>query len=196
MSGKPRIWVAGALVGITASVLTSGLAVGAVVLLPAWWPHPMVAVVGGLLLLAVGLASIAVCFIRLGPWHFGAARHRAMRAGCVVVDVSRSSRSRCVGQSRARTEPQRLGLRLVGGSVPRGREGRRPPCCVRGAWRFRRAADEHSCRWALARCRVHCRGDGSCGDVHVRRNESCGYAGPGMVQWLVRGRPAVPPGGR
>ncbi|WP_327686021.1 hypothetical protein [Streptomyces sp. NBC_00467] len=73
MSGKPRIWVAGALVGITASVLTSGLAVGAVVLLPAWWPHPMVAVVGGLLLLAVGLASIAVCFIRLGPWHFGAA---------------------------------------------------------------------------------------------------------------------------
>ncbi|MFF4234140.1 hypothetical protein [Streptomyces sp. NPDC001820] len=73
MSGRPRLWVAGGLVGVTASVLTCGLAVVAVVLVPAWWPGPAVAVVAGLLLLGVGFALIAVCFVRLGPWHFGAA---------------------------------------------------------------------------------------------------------------------------
>ncbi|WKX68607.1 hypothetical protein [Streptomyces sp. XD-27] len=73
VSGRPRLRVAGALVGVTASVLTWGLAVVTVVLVPAWWPHPAVVVVAGLLLLGVGFALIAVCFIRLGPWHFGVA---------------------------------------------------------------------------------------------------------------------------
>ncbi|MEU8825119.1 hypothetical protein [Streptomyces sp. NPDC048636] len=73
MSGRPRLWVAGALVGVTVSVLMCGLAVIAVVLAPAWWPHPAVAVVTGLLLLGTGFALIAVCFIRLEPWHLGAA---------------------------------------------------------------------------------------------------------------------------
>jgi hypothetical protein len=50
-----------------------GLAVVAVVLLPAWWPRPAVAVVAGLLLWGLGFVLIAVCFIRLGSWHFGVA---------------------------------------------------------------------------------------------------------------------------
>lgn len=73
VSGKPRLWVAGALVGVTASVLTCALAVVTVVLVPAWWPHPVVAVVATLLLLGLGFAAISACFIRLDPWHFGAA---------------------------------------------------------------------------------------------------------------------------
>ncbi|NUK10061.1 hypothetical protein HRW23_34770 [Streptomyces lunaelactis] len=73
MSGRPRLWVAGALVGVTASVLTCGLAVVAVVLVPTWWPHPVVAAVAVLLLLGLGFALISVCFVRLDPWHFGAA---------------------------------------------------------------------------------------------------------------------------
>ncbi|MFI1332902.1 hypothetical protein ACH4U7_22850 [Streptomyces sp. NPDC020845] len=73
VSGRLRLGGTGALVGVTASVLTCGLAVVAVVLVPAWWPHPAVAVAAGLLLLGVGFALIAVCFIRLGPWHFGVA---------------------------------------------------------------------------------------------------------------------------
>lgn len=68
--------------------------------------------------------------------------------------------------------------------MPRGCGGGRPPCCVRGAWGFRRAAGEPSCRWAVARCRVHCCCDGSSGDLHVGWNESCGCAG-------ARGGPAV-----
>ncbi|MGW3571647.1 hypothetical protein ACWDSL_48575 [Streptomyces sp. NPDC000941] len=73
VSGRLPPWGAGALVGVTASVLICGLAVVAVVLVPAWWPHPAVAVVAALSLLGVGFALIAVCFIRLDPWHFGAA---------------------------------------------------------------------------------------------------------------------------
>ncbi|MGD9482174.1 hypothetical protein WDH52_02765 [Streptomyces sp. TRM70308] len=65
--------MAGALVGVTASVLMCGLAVVAVVLLPAWWPHPAVVVVATLLVLGVGFALIAACFIHLGPRHFGVA---------------------------------------------------------------------------------------------------------------------------
>ncbi|MGO4750552.1 hypothetical protein AB4212_18345 [Streptomyces sp. 2MCAF27] len=45
----------------------------AVVLVPVLWPHPTVAVVATLVLLGAGFALIAVCFIRLDPWHFGAA---------------------------------------------------------------------------------------------------------------------------
>ncbi|MDG4861376.1 hypothetical protein P8605_24900 [Streptomyces sp. T-3] len=63
----------GALVGVTASVLTCGLAVVAVVLVPSWWPHPAVVVVAALLVLGAGFALIPVCFIHLDPWHFGAA---------------------------------------------------------------------------------------------------------------------------
>lgn len=73
MRGGPRLWVAGALVGVGASVLMCGLAVVAVVLVPTWWSHPAVGVAAGLLLLGVGFGLIAVCFIRLGPWQFGAA---------------------------------------------------------------------------------------------------------------------------
>ena len=73
VGGRARSWRAGALVGVAASVLTCGLAVVAVVLVPTWWPHTAVAVVAGLVLLGSGFALIAVCFIHLGPWHFGAA---------------------------------------------------------------------------------------------------------------------------
>ncbi|MFE0134725.1 hypothetical protein ACFWY6_24635 [Streptomyces sp. NPDC059037] len=73
MSGRVRLWVAGALMGVIASLLTCGLAVIAVVLVPWWWPGPVVAVVAGLLLLGVGFALIGLCFVRLEPWHFGAA---------------------------------------------------------------------------------------------------------------------------
>ncbi|MGO4422784.1 hypothetical protein AB4Z54_29790, partial [Streptomyces sp. MCAF7] len=73
LNGRPLLWRAGALVGVAASVLTCGLAVVAVVLVPVLWPHPTVAVVATLVLLGAGFALIAVCFIRLDPWHFGAA---------------------------------------------------------------------------------------------------------------------------
>ncbi|MEV8020290.1 hypothetical protein AB0O76_28905 [Streptomyces sp. NPDC086554] len=74
MSGRVRLWAAGALMGVAASVLMCGLAVLAVVLVPWWWPHPAaVTAVAGLLFIAVGFALISVCFVRLGPWHFGAA---------------------------------------------------------------------------------------------------------------------------
>jgi hypothetical protein len=73
VNGRPRSWVAGALVGVVASVVMCGLAVVAVVLVPAWWPRPAVAVVAGMLLWVVGFALIAVCFVRLGSWHFGVA---------------------------------------------------------------------------------------------------------------------------
>ncbi|KUL44090.1 hypothetical protein ADL12_05990 [Streptomyces regalis] len=65
--------MAGALLGVTASVLTCGLAVVAAVLVPMWWPHPAVAVVATLSLLGAGFALISVCFIRLDPWHLGVA---------------------------------------------------------------------------------------------------------------------------
>ncbi|MGW0773571.1 hypothetical protein ACWD01_07905 [Streptomyces sp. NPDC002835] len=71
--GRLRVRVAGALVGVTASMLTCVLAVILVVLVPTWWPHPATAVVAALSLLGMGFALIALCFIRLGPWHFGAA---------------------------------------------------------------------------------------------------------------------------
>lgn len=73
MGGGPRLWVAGALLGAAASVVTCGLAVIAAVLLPAWLPHPAVAVVAALLLLGMGFALIATCFVLLGPRQFGVA---------------------------------------------------------------------------------------------------------------------------
>lgn len=73
MRGRPQLWVAGVLLGVAASVLMCGLAVAAVVLVPAWWPHPAVAVVATLLVLGVGFSLIGVCFVRLGSWHFGVA---------------------------------------------------------------------------------------------------------------------------
>ncbi|WJV50836.1 hypothetical protein [Streptomyces flavofungini] len=73
MSGRRRLRVAGALVGVAASALTCALAVVAAVLVPAWWHHPTVAAVAALLVLGAGFAVIALCFIHLGPWHFGAA---------------------------------------------------------------------------------------------------------------------------
>ncbi|GGO48181.1 hypothetical protein GCM10012286_43190 [Streptomyces lasiicapitis] len=73
VSGGPRAWVVGALTGVAASVAMCGLAVVTVVLVPAWWPHPVVVVVAGFVLFAVGFALIAVCFIHLSPWHFGVA---------------------------------------------------------------------------------------------------------------------------
>jgi hypothetical protein len=42
-------------------------------LLRTWWPHPATAVVAAPSLLGMGFAPIALCFIRLGPWHLGAA---------------------------------------------------------------------------------------------------------------------------
>ncbi|WP_306333729.1 hypothetical protein [Streptomyces sp. KL118A] len=71
--GRARSRTLGALVGVAASVLMCGLAVVTVVLVPTWWPHPVVAVVAGLLLLATGFALVPVCFIFLGAWQFGAA---------------------------------------------------------------------------------------------------------------------------
>ncbi|MET8683230.1 hypothetical protein ABZV77_03360 [Streptomyces sp. NPDC004732] len=71
--GRARLRTVGALTGIAASVLMCGLAVVTVVLVPTWWPHPMVAVVAGLPLLAAGFALVPVCFIFLGAWQFGAA---------------------------------------------------------------------------------------------------------------------------
>lgn len=73
MFGGLRPWAVGALAGIAASVLMCGLAVVTVVLVPAWWPHPAVVVVAGLVLVGVALALIPVCFIHLSPWHFGVA---------------------------------------------------------------------------------------------------------------------------
>ncbi|MGW0760356.1 hypothetical protein ACWD1Y_28400 [Streptomyces sp. NPDC002814] len=73
VSGRPRLWVVGALVGVTVSVMMCGLAVVAVVLVPTWWPHPTVAAVAGMVLVAAGFALIPVCFIHLDPKHFGAA---------------------------------------------------------------------------------------------------------------------------
>jgi hypothetical protein len=71
--GRLRVRAAGALVGLTASMLTCVLAVIAVVFVPTWWPNPAVGVVAGLSLLGLCFALIAVCFIRLGSWHFGVA---------------------------------------------------------------------------------------------------------------------------
>ncbi|TGB15859.1 hypothetical protein [Streptomyces sp. MZ04] len=73
MRGRAWLWAGGALIGVAASVLMCGLAVLAVVLVPAWWPSPVVAVVAGVLFLGVGFALIGLCFVRLGPWQFGAA---------------------------------------------------------------------------------------------------------------------------
>ncbi|MFI6937692.1 hypothetical protein ACIBI4_00355 [Streptomyces sp. NPDC050418] len=54
-------------------MLTFALAVVMVILIPAWWPHHAVAAVTTLMLLGAGFVLIAVCFIHLSPWHFGAA---------------------------------------------------------------------------------------------------------------------------
>lgn len=73
MSVRPRSWVVGAMAGVAGSVLTCGPAVAAVVLVPAWWPHPAVTAVAALLVFGAGFAWISVCFIRLESWHFGVA---------------------------------------------------------------------------------------------------------------------------
>ncbi|MER5497693.1 MULTISPECIES: hypothetical protein [unclassified Streptomyces] len=73
MSGRPQSWVVGAMLGVAASVLTCGLAVVAVVLVPARWPHPVVTAVAVLLVLGAGFTSIHACFVRLDSWHFGVA---------------------------------------------------------------------------------------------------------------------------
>ncbi|MGW3951668.1 hypothetical protein ACWEKM_12160 [Streptomyces sp. NPDC004752] len=73
MSVGRQSWVAGALIGVAATMVTFAVAVVAVILLPALWPRPLVADVAALCLLGAGCALIAVSFIRLEPWQLGLA---------------------------------------------------------------------------------------------------------------------------